>query len=72
MPFFVNQPGSVVPTLWILFVLFALCYLVISAVLLFHWSRYGLGSRTIAGARILFLAVSAAIFVTAGVLLGAL
>jgi hypothetical protein len=47
--------------LWAALILALLFYVIISGVLLFHWQRYGMGSRKIKFARNLYFLVSVAI-----------
>jgi hypothetical protein len=50
------------PFLIIVFVIFALLYVLVSCILVYHWSKYGMRSPGIVIAEILFLFVSLALF----------
>lgn len=50
------------PILIIIFIIFALCYTIVSVVLVYHWSRYGMKSPGIIIAEVLYLFVSLCLF----------
>ena len=58
---FINVPVLVITLLVFLFV-----YLVITSVLVYHWSAYGMQSRGILVGESLFIVVSAVLFVVSG------
>ena len=49
----------------LILVVFFIFYFIGSAVLWYHWSKYGMGRREISVVKVLFLFVSAALFVFA-------
>jgi hypothetical protein len=53
------------PVLTIILALFAAGYLVVSGVLIYHWSAYGMGNPSIRIGRLLFLSVSLMLFIVA-------
>ena len=57
------------PILLILFIIFAIVYLIASGILMYHWTEYGMGNPGIHVARVLFLFVSIFLFVSAGLAL---
>jgi hypothetical protein len=57
------------PTLMVVFVLFALFYSIITFVLMYHWSRYGMKSHGIFVAHTLFVTVSLVLFGVSGLAL---
>ncbi len=54
------------PVLMVLFGLYFVLYATVSAVLVYHWTSYGMRSRGIIVGESLFYFVSAVLFVTAG------
>lgn len=54
------------PMLMVVFVIFFLIYAVLSSVIFYHWSAYGMRSAGIMFARSLFIFVSIVLFVMAG------
>ncbi|OHA88501.1 MAG: hypothetical protein A2741_00365 [Candidatus Zambryskibacteria bacterium RIFCSPHIGHO2_01_FULL_43_27] len=48
--------------LWGFFGVFIIVYVVISAILLFHWRRYGMNNKNIIFAEAIFLVVSLSLF----------
>ncbi len=68
LPSFIHFDTSLfvnLPVLLIIFVLFLAGYGIVSGVLLYHWRTYGMGTHGISVARILFLLISAVLFVLA-------
>lgn len=55
------------PVLFMVWVAFSVLYFIISSVLMYHWVVYGMSSRSIIVAEILFFSVSVALFIIAGV-----
>ena len=55
--------------LTVIFVLFIVCYVILSSVLMYHWSAYGMRSHGILVSRFLFLFISVILFVIAGLAL---
>ncbi len=51
--------------LFIVLIVFFVIYLLISLVLFYHWTAYGMGSRGIVFGEIIFLTFSLLLFVTA-------
>jgi len=54
-----HMPFSFSGVLWIFFILFMIFYLIVSAVLLYHWQTYGMRNRNIQFAKIVYIIVSA-------------
>ena len=69
-PFELSGFASGGAILWTVFALFLALYVIVSAVLVYHWNRYGLGSRTIFFAQAVFFVVS--IFLFAGTIISIL
>ncbi len=61
LSFFINTP-----VLMIVLVLFFIAYIIISAVLFYHWTSYGMRSAGILVGETLFTLVSVVLFVVAG------
>ena len=53
------------PTLLIILVLFFIAYAIVSGILMYHWSAYGMKSQGVLIAETLFLFVSVILFVIA-------
>ena len=53
------------PVLLIILVIFFVAYVVLTSVLWYHWSKYGMGGHGIHVGQTLFLFVSVALFVLA-------
>lgn len=58
--FFINSQ-----ILWVILAVIFLLYAIMSFVLLYHWRNYGMGSRIIFRAEIIYFAVSFVLFVLA-------
>ncbi len=54
------------PVLSVLFIVFFIFYFLISSVLVYHWSSYGMKSRGVIFAESIFVFVSLVLFVIAG------
>lgn len=59
--FFVNQSSMMV-----VFLIFLVVYLIISGVLFYHWNTYGMRSRAVTLAQLIFFAGSCVVFGIAG------
>ena len=69
MPAFPHIQASIFvnrPVLLVIFAMFFIVYAVITWVLMYHWSAYGMKSQGILVTETLFLFVSAVLFVVAG------
>lgn len=53
------------PLLWVIFALFLVGYSIVSAILIYHWRKYGMNNKNIVFAETLFLIVSVVLFGTA-------
>ncbi len=51
--------------LWAILGVFFIFYCIIGVVLLFHWREYGLGSKAVVFAELIFIAVSVILFLAA-------
>ncbi len=58
-----------VPILMIVFIVFSIIYFIVSCVLFYHWSRYGMKSSGVIIAEILYISVSLALFLFASLAL---
>jgi hypothetical protein len=55
-----------VPVLVVILILFAIFYSIVSSVIVYHWHAYGMQSQGILVAESLYIIVTAALFVSAG------
>lgn len=53
---------STTPILLVLLIIFIILYVIVSLVLFYHWSEYGMGSSVILFAKTVFIAVSLILF----------
>jgi hypothetical protein len=58
-----------VPVLFLIFIVFFIFYAAVSAVLMYHWSAYGMRHEGILVAETLYLFISAVLFLMAGLAL---
>jgi len=57
------------PVLTIIFVIFVVIYIIISVILMYHWSKYGMKGSGILIAEVLYVFVSAVLFLFASLTL---
>ena len=61
-----SLPAHIGPSILLpIFLIFALVYSIVSGVIFYHWITYGMGSKTIVMAEILFVSVSVLLFILA-------
>lgn len=54
------------PVLAIIFFVYLIGYIVLSSILFYHWRAYGMGSKTVIFAELLFVLVSIVLFMLTG------